>query len=75
MTPWRRAVLVLALAPLALPAACGSGAPAAVRSERERDSVIGQSRLPGAGGVRGSLRAGDSALSRRALEDSIGDAP
>ncbi len=41
-------------------------------SERERDSIIGASQLPGAQGVRGALRAGDSADTRRAREDTAG---
>jgi hypothetical protein len=44
-------------------------------TERERDSVIGASRLPGAKGVQGALRASDSADSRRAREDSIAREP
>jgi hypothetical protein len=76
MTRMRRVVMPLALAGLSMLSGCGSGAPAgAGRSERERDSVIGQSRLPGAGAVRGSLEVGDSARSRRAIEDSIAAAP
>jgi hypothetical protein len=72
----RRFVVLLALAGPVILNGCGSEAPAgAARSERERDSVIGQSRLPGAGGVRGSLRASDSAQSRRAIEDSIAATP
>ncbi|MBA3316492.1 MAG: hypothetical protein H0T50_00170 [Gemmatimonadales bacterium] len=68
--------LLLTLAGPPLLIGCGSGATAgAGRSEGERDSVIGQSRLPGAGGVRKSLEAGESARSRRALEDSIASAP
>lgn len=68
-------ILLLALAGLPMLIACGSGATAGSgRSERERDSVIGQSRLPGAGAVRRSLEAGDSARSRRALEDSMSSA-
>ena len=39
-------------------------------AERARDSVIGASRLPGAGGVSGALRASDSADARRVREDS-----
>jgi hypothetical protein len=39
--------------------------------ERTRDSAIGASSLPGAQGVRGALRATDSAAARRAVEDSI----
>lgn len=41
-------------------------------TERERDSVIGASQLPGAQGVRGALRVSDSAAARRAREDSAG---
>ena len=41
-------------------------------SERERDSIIGASQLPGAQGVRGALRASDSAAARRGREDATG---
>jgi len=41
------------------------------RTERERDSIIGQSRLPGAAGVKGALKASDSAAARKARLDSI----
>jgi hypothetical protein len=44
-------------------------------TERERDSVIGSSRLPGAQGVGRALRASDSAGARRAVEDSIAREP
>jgi hypothetical protein len=44
-------------------------------TERERDSVIGASRIPGAQGVGRALQASDSASSRRALEDSIAREP
>ena len=44
-------------------------------SERAHDSTIGASRLPGAQGVGGALRASDSAVSRRAQEDSIAANP
>lgn len=40
-------------------------------TQRQRDSVVGASKLPGAAGVRGALRAEDSAAARRAREDSI----
>jgi hypothetical protein len=48
--------------------------PSAARptTERERDSVIGASQLPGAQGVRGALRISDSAVARREREDSAG---
>jgi hypothetical protein len=61
----------------AVGAGCG-GAPegAAVRadtlSQRQRDSVIGESRLPGAQGVRGALDAEAAAAARAAAADSIG---
>jgi hypothetical protein len=42
-------------------------------TERERDSVIGASRLPGATGVRGALRVADSAAARNARIDSAGN--
>jgi hypothetical protein len=42
---------------------------------RQIDSAIGESRLPGAGGVRGAVRAADSAAARRAREDSIARQP
>ena len=39
-------------------------------TQRERDSVLGASELPGAQGVRGALRAQDSAAARNARLDS-----
>jgi hypothetical protein len=47
----------------------------AASTQRERDSVIGASKLPGAGGVRGALRAADSAAARNARRDSAGTDP
>ncbi|MFL5489894.1 MAG: hypothetical protein ACJ8AP_10510 [Gemmatimonadales bacterium] len=40
-------------------------------SQRARDSAIGASNLPGAQGVRGALRADDSAAARNARLDSV----
>jgi hypothetical protein len=40
-------------------------------TEREKDSVIGQSRLPGAAGVRGAMRVADSAAARNVRADSV----
>ncbi len=40
-------------------------------TRRQRDSAIGASGLPGAQGVRGALRAQDSARARNARLDSI----
>jgi hypothetical protein len=42
-------------------------------TQRERDSVIGASKLPGATGVRGALRLSDSADARNARIDSAGN--
>jgi hypothetical protein len=44
-------------------------------SERQRDSVLGASRLPGAAGVRHALEASDSGAARRNREDSVTSAP
>ncbi len=43
-----------------------------VATQRERDSVVGASKLPGASGVRGALRAADSANARHGRLDSVG---
>ncbi len=68
-------IVTLALTALLL-SACGSGATAgAGRSERERDSIIGQSTLPGARGVQGALNASDSARARAAGLDSAAAEP
>jgi hypothetical protein len=40
---------------------------------RQRDSVFGASQLPGAQGIRGALRATDSAAARRSREERGGD--
>jgi hypothetical protein len=47
------------------------GKPSRATSQRERDSILGASRLPGAQGVRGALGASDSAAARNARLDSI----
>ncbi|HVE79225.1 MAG TPA: hypothetical protein VNA89_10205 [Gemmatimonadaceae bacterium] len=62
----------LALLPvLALLLACGGDAPPRpAASKRQVDSAIGASSLPGAQGVRGALRASDTAASRAAALDS-----
>jgi hypothetical protein len=44
-------------------------------AQRERDSVIGASKLPGAAGVRGALRGADSAAARNARLDSTANDP
>jgi hypothetical protein len=67
------AVLVLLL----VSTACGTADDSAKRprTERERDSVIGVSRLPGATGVRGAQRAQDSAAAQNARLDSVASQP
>lgn len=42
---------------------------------RQRDSILGESSLPGARGVGGALRAADSAAARARRADSIGGVP
>ena len=44
-------------------------------SRRARDSVIGASTVPGAGGVRAATRAADSATARRLREQAVSDTP
>jgi hypothetical protein len=58
-------------------AACASKKDQAKRpaTERERDSMLGASRLPGATGVRGALRAQDSAAARNSRFDSVANQP
>ena len=47
------------------------GATADTLTRRQKDSILGASRLPGAGGIRGALSAQDSAAARNARVDSI----
>lgn len=67
MTPRILAVLLL------LGASACAGAPEepprrTAAEQRSHDSILGESRLPGAPGIRGAVRAADSADARRALE-------
>jgi|tagenome__1003787_1003787.scaffolds.fasta_scaffold20608988_1 hypothetical protein len=71
-----RGVNLVALAiGMVLGCARQTDAPRRASSERERDSVLGASRLPGATGVRGALRLSDSAEARNARIDSAGAQP
>ena len=54
-----------------LAAGCG-GQETRPRTESERDSIIGASKLPGAAGVRRAIEAADSAAARNARLDSVG---
>jgi hypothetical protein len=56
---------------------CSGGEPddAAARADTltraQRDSIIGASALPGAGGVRGALQVADTAAARQSAVDSL----
>jgi hypothetical protein len=57
---------------------CSSSAPVhrdRPPSEREVDSALGASGLPGATGIRGALRAADSAVARRGREQAVSQEP
>ena len=66
---------IMAVATVLLAIACSGGggrqSDADTLTRRQRDSIIGESGLPGAQGVRGALEASDSAAARRAREDSL----
>ena len=68
-------IAILALTALILASCRGSSPSAGQRTERERDSILGQSTLPGARGVRGALQVSDTAQLRRAALDSAAAAP
>lgn len=71
-----RTILIPVLA-LAVVAGCSGeqssadDVPADTITQRQRDSAIGASKLPGAQGVRGALEASDAASSRAATIDSL----
>ena len=72
--PSRRAMTMIMIALAG--GACASQTKASTgRTERETDSVIGQSQVPGAPVVQKALDASDSARARVAREDTIGNAP
>jgi hypothetical protein len=55
---------------------CGTGKSASradTLSVRQRDSILGTSRLPGAKGISGALRVSDSAAARRGREEAGGE--
>jgi len=63
---------------LALLAACSGGKTAKSSAaetdsltERQRDSILAQSRIPGASGVGSAMRAADSASARVRATDSV----
>jgi len=53
---------------------CNSGQKTSTgRTERETDSVIGQSAIPGASGVKKAMDSQDSARARAAARDTVGN--
>ena len=70
----RRLLAALPLAFVALTAACSSSETGGNRrdtmTQRQKDSVLGQSGLPGAQGVTKALRAADSVKARQARVDT-----
>jgi hypothetical protein len=68
-------IAVLTLTVLALASCHGSGTSASQHTEREHDSILGQSTLPGARGVQGALKVSDTAQAHRAALDSAAAAP
>lgn len=77
----RRVATTLAVLALAVLAAAGctgaadggSNAGADSLTRRQRDSLLGESPVPGASGVRGALDAADRARERAGRVDSTGD--
>ncbi|HEY7682187.1 MAG TPA: hypothetical protein VH879_06055 [Gemmatimonadales bacterium] len=65
----------LALLSLALLACSSSTKASTGRTERETDSVIANSQVPGASAVKQALNAADSESGRIAKQDSIAAAP
>lgn len=76
-----RVLAILLLASMGgVAVACSGGGdrpevPGDTLTRRERDSLIGESRLPGAQGVRGATRIADSAAARMRRLDSIAGNP
>jgi hypothetical protein len=71
--------LIVLVAIAAAATACGptpdDPPPRTAAEQRAADSTVGASRLPGAGGVQGALRASDSAEARARLLDSLSRTP
>jgi hypothetical protein len=67
----RRILLVVVVALLAACSEQGGADMTNARTEAERDSLIGESSLPGAQGVKAARRAADAAEERAATLDSI----
>ena len=71
--------VIVTLVLLAMLAGCASpkndrSAPVA-QTQRQHDSMLGASRVPGASGIGAAVRVADSADARRRREDSVGRNP
>lgn len=64
-------LLLLVLAACAREAKQDDAAADKLKSQRERDSVLGQSKVPGASGVGKAITVADSAGNRVHVQDSI----
>lgn len=74
----RKSIACVGFAGLLAALACGSGEQTEAEpalTQRQRDSVIGASSLPGARGVTRALGAADSAAARNSRLDSLGAEP
>ena len=78
----RPALVIVAVAASGIiGAACGKkeeapkAPPRTAAEQRKIDSTIGASKLPGAHGVQGAMKAADSAAARQKVLDSIAKAP
>lgn len=67
--------LLPALFLLALACSTSNGTAGAGRTQRERDSIIGHSKVPGAGAVQKALDVSDSAQHRQTALDSAAAQP
>jgi len=63
--------IVCVLLALMIAGCGGSDKPLPQRTQRESDSIIGQSQLPGASGVQKAMAEQDSARARAARLDSL----
>ncbi|HUL69601.1 MAG TPA: hypothetical protein VLT17_05100 [Gemmatimonadales bacterium] len=75
MTRYSTAALLLMLVALTTSACTESRTAGTGRTEREKDSLIGQSKIPGASAVKRAMAASDSAQNRATQEDSASTSP
>ena len=75
MIRYSTGALLLLLIALTASACTESRTAGTGRTERERDSLIGQSKVPGASAVKRAMAASDSAQNRVTQEDSASTSP